>query len=142
MPFLLFNLLTGTGTGTLNCVAIVTAIFGACSILYAFLPTVIGTYKSKNTVGVNTLMFLLHLGCGLCFFYGALFFLIDSLGELYLLIQAATFMCLNFITTMGTLYVLLLKDQNRKEAKKYGISELEHYNQYCRAYSDSKSASN
>ncbi|CBY93136.1 conserved hypothetical protein [Mycoplasma haemofelis str. Langford 1] len=139
----MFSLPLLSDSGAQDYVAVVAAILGACSILYAFLPTVIGTYKSKNTVGVNTLMFLLHLGCGLCFFYGALFFFIESLNKSWHLItQASTFMCLNFVTTMGTLYVLLLKDQNRKEAKKYGISELEHYNQYCRAYSDSKSASN
>ncbi|AEW45751.1 hypothetical protein MHC_04475 [Mycoplasma haemocanis str. Illinois] len=135
------NYLLDSAAAAQDYVAVVAGILGACSILYAFLPTVIGTYRSKNTVGVNVLMFLLHLGCGLCFFYGALFFFIDSLNKQWFLItQASTFMGLNFITTMGTMYVLLLKNQNKNEAKKYGISELEHYNQYCRAYSDAKSS--
>ncbi|GCE63125.1 hypothetical protein MHSWG343_01030 [Candidatus Mycoplasma haematohominis] len=115
----------------LKLLGVATASMGASCILIAMVPTFIATYKTKNTVGLNKTMFLLHTCVAILFAIGAYFLTAKGCilrGNLTnLIFLGVIFSVLNTVCGLGNLYVLTLKNKNMAEAKKMGISESEYH---------------
>lgn len=105
------------------------AFTGSSCFLAAFIPQFLWTYKTQNTLGLNKKMFWLHYWTGVLFFVGAfyLFILGCETSSWAIITQGLIFSTLNLISSTGSLYTILKKGENVKNAAALGISEESYY---------------
>lgn len=125
-------------------VALGIAVMGVYFILSAFIPETRHTKKTRNTVGVNPLMFLLHGLVGFFFFMGAVLLIIGGFGNFEWAkvdtpLTGIVFTVCNFCGMSGSFYILRMKMKHKNAAKSLGISEYDYHKRYIESGQPSSS---